>query len=227
MRSGYLHPEPSGPHSYASRDDTGRLSVRADLQNIPIARPKRPHPNAFIPNPEQADLGRLQPIELACSPRPDIPQLRQPCRRHRIHAMTARRCSRGPSTACRRRRRRPSDQFRSSTASRLRLAISSRSAREAGAPSSATSSASRHPDYMDGPRLCPGQRLCRDDLRPPRALPGNYVREPIGPRLQRARGHQRAHPGFGRRHYPPRHGAHGRRTRRRRAEAHADAASGS
>ncbi len=41
------------------------------------------------------------------------------------------------------------------------------------------------------------------------------VVEPVGARLQRARGDQRADPGLRRRHHPPRHGADGRGARRR------------
>ncbi len=38
--------------------------------------------------------------------------------------------------------------------------------------------------------------------------PGDQHQEPVHARLPRARRHQRADPGLGRRHHPPRHGAH-------------------
>ena len=51
-------------------------------------------------------------------------------------------------------------------------------------------------------------RLCRDDLRPPHPLPRDQHQEPVDARLSRARRHQCADPGFGRRHHPPRHDPH-------------------
>jgi DNA polymerase-1 len=65
-------------------------------------------------------------------------------------------------------------------------------------------------------------RLCRDDLRPAHPYPRRQGAEPRSARLRRTPGDQRAAPGFGRRHHPPRHGpapARARRARPRRAIA--------
>jgi DNA polymerase-1 len=72
-------------------------------------------------------------------------------------------------------------------------------------------------DYMEATKASMRAWLCRDDLRPPRALSGDQHQEPEHARLQRARGDQRADPGLGRRHHPPRHGAHGRAAARPRS----------
>ena len=54
------------------------------------------------------------------------------------------------------------------------------------------------------------QRLCDHAVRPQVPLSAHQCVEPFGARVQRARGDQRAAPGLGGRHHPPRHGAHGR-----------------
>jgi DNA polymerase-1 len=72
-----------------------------------------------------------------------------------------------------------------------------------------------------------GQRLRRDDLRAQGALPGHQHEEPLGARLLRARGDQRADPGLGRRHHPPRHDPDAEGSRRGRPRRRPHAASGS
>ncbi len=54
------------------------------------------------------------------------------------------------------------------------------------------------------------ERLRRDRVRPPHPLPRDQHQEPVDARLPGARLDQRADPGLGRRHHPPRHGAHAR-----------------
>ena len=68
-------------------------------------------------------------------------------------------------------------------------------------------------DYMECDQaLCPRAPLRRDALRPARALSRKSApRSPRLPRLPGARRDQRADPGLGRRHHPPRHDPHGRR----------------
>ena len=69
-----------------------------------------------------------------------------------------------------------------------------------------------------------GTRLRGDAVRPAGALSGHPLAQPLGPRLQRARGDQRADPGHRRRHHPPRHDPHGGGAGRRRpVGAHAAA----
>ncbi len=60
-------------------------------------------------------------------------------------------------------------------------------------------------------------RLCRDHLRPPHAHQGRPRDERGRARLWRASGDQRAAPGLGRRHHPPRDGALAARARRARS----------
>ncbi len=70
----------------------------------------------------------------------------------------------------------------------------------------------RHPRlYGRDAQLRPRARLCGDAVRPALPLPRYQREEPVHPRLQRARGDQCPPAGLGRRHHPPRHGAHGRR----------------
>ncbi len=54
------------------------------------------------------------------------------------------------------------------------------------------------------------QRLCANDLRAQMPLPAHHGLKPVRARFQRARVHQRADPGLGRRYHKARHGAHGR-----------------
>ena len=55
------------------------------------------------------------------------------------------------------------------------------------------------------------QRLCDHAVRPQVPLSAHQRLQSFGARLQRARRHQRAAAGYGRRHHPPRDGPHGRR----------------
>ena len=64
-------------------------------------------------------------------------------------------------------------------------------------------------DYMDGTKKARARaRLRGDDLRPAHPLSRNQHQEPVDARLSRARRDQRADPGLGRRHHPPRHDPH-------------------
>ena len=76
----------------------------------------------------------------------------------------------------------------------------------------------RHPRLYGGDQEARARRrFCAHDLRPQVSLPAHQRLEPVGARVQRTRRDQCADPGFGRRHHPPRHGAHGRRRSRGRA----------
>ena len=69
-------------------------------------------------------------------------------------------------------------------------------------------------DYMerDARRVRARTAIVDDHLRPQVPLSrASTSSNPSRARLRRARGDQRADPGLGRRHHPPRHGAHGRR----------------
>ena len=61
---------------------------------------------------------------------------------------------------------------------------------------------------------CARQRLCDHSVRPQVPLSAHQRLQSFGARVQRARRHQRAAAGFGRRHHPPRDGPHGRRSRK-------------
>ena len=66
-------------------------------------------------------------------------------------------------------------------------------------------------DYMDATKkLARAAGLRLDPVRAQVPLSADQRLEPVGTRLQRARRDQHADPGHGRRHHPPRHGAHGR-----------------
>ncbi len=68
----------------------------------------------------------------------------------------------------------------------------------------------RHPRLYGGDQEGRARQRLRDHhLRPQVPLPAHRLVERLGARLQRARGDQRADPGLGRRHHPPRHGPHG------------------
>ena len=67
----------------------------------------------------------------------------------------------------------------------------------------------RHPRlHGRDARVLPRQGLRAHAVRPQVPLPRHQVAEPVDPRLQRARRHQCAPAGLGRRHHPPRHDPH-------------------
>ena len=70
-------------------------------------------------------------------------------------------------------------------------------------------------DYMEATKKAARANGYRHHaLRPQVPLSAHQRLEPVRARLQRARRDQRADPGLGRRHHPPRDDAHGRRARR-------------
>ena len=73
-------------------------------------------------------------------------------------------------------------------------------------------------DYMDETKaFCREHGYVRHAVRPQVPLPGDQGLQSVDPRLQRARGDQRAAARHRRRHHPPRHGAHGGGARRGRS----------
>ena len=75
-------------------------------------------------------------------------------------------------------------------------------------------------DYMEATKKAGARRRLRaHHLRPQVPLPAHQRVEPVRARLQRARRHQRAAAGLGRRHHPPRDGADGRRAGEGQASA--------
>ena len=78
----------------------------------------------------------------------------------------------------------------------------------------------RHPRlHGRDARVLPRQRLCAHAVRPQVPLPRHQGVESVDPLVQRARRDQRAPARLGRRHHPPRHDAHGGRTRQGQARA--------
>ena len=76
----------------------------------------------------------------------------------------------------------------------------------------------RHPRLHGGDQETGARRRLRaHHLRPQVPFPAHQRRQPVRARVQRARGDQRAAAGLGRRHHPPRDGAHGRARSRARS----------
>ena len=221
---GYIHPETGRVHtSYAmAATSTGRLSSNEpNLQNIPIRTAAgRKVRTAFIAEKGNklisADYSQIELRILAHVA--DIPQLKAAfANGDDIHAMTASEMFNVPVEGMPREVRNRAKAINFGIVygiSAFGLANQLSIPREeAGAYIKRYFE--RFPgirDYMESTKaFCREHRLCRDHLRPPRALSGNPRLQPVDPRQQRARGDQRADPGLGRRHHPPRHGAHGRR----------------
>ena len=231
----YINPKTGRVHtSYAlAATTTGRLaSSDPNLQNIPIRTEEgRAHPHRLHRRQgQEADPRRLQPDRAA----PARPHRRHPAaaaglRRRPGHPRDDRvaRCSACRSRACRgRAAARQGDQFRH----RLRhLGLRPRQparhlARARRAPTSRPIS-SVSPASATTWRRCKAEvrasRATSDAVRPQGALSRDQLQEPVRARVRRARRHQRADPGRGRRHHPPRHDPHGAGAARRRGSRRA------
>ena len=155
----------------------------------------------------------------------DIPQLQPGLRRRLdIHAMTASEMFGVPVErhAARRAPPRQGDQFRHHLRHlglRPRQPARHRRASEAGAYIKTLLRAlPRHPRLhgRDEARAAASTATSRRSSAARATIPDIALVEPVAARLRRARRDQRADPGLGRRHHPPRHDPHGRRAGRGR-----------
>ena len=221
---GYIHPETKRVHtSYAlAATTTGRLSSsEPNLQNIPVRTaegPQDPH-RLHRRQGQQAGLGRLQPDRAARA---------RPCRRHSAAEAGLRRRRRHPchdGVGNVRRAGRGHAVAKCAAAPRRSISASSTASRPSASPTSCRSRA-RKPattsrSYFE---RFPGIRDYMEETKA-YARENGYVETIFGRRIhypeirssnpsirafnERAVD-QRADPGLGRRHHPPRHDAHGR-----------------
>ena len=215
------------------------LRARRDDDRAPVVVRAQPaeHPGAHRGGPQdpprlrraggpQADLGRLQPDRIA------------PARPYRRHP--------GAEEGLRRRARHPRDDRlgnvrradqghagrRCAGAPRRSISASSTASRRSASPTSSASRARRRaPTSANISSASPASATIWRRPRRRRAPTATYAPffgrkchypahqrvEPFGARVQRARRDQRAAPGLGGRHHPPRDDAHGRGARAREA----------
>ena len=218
---GYIHPDTRRVHtSYAlAATTTGRLSSsEPNLQNIPVRTAEgRKISTAFIADKGNklisADYSQIELRVLAHVA--EIPQLRQAFADGvDIHAMTASEMFSVPVEGM------PSEVRRRAKAINFGIIYGISAFGLANQLSIPREEASdyikryfeRFPgirDYIEETQgVRPPERLCRDDLRPARALSRDPLVQPVDPRLQRTRLDQCAPAGHGRRHHPPRHDPH-------------------
>jgi DNA polymerase-1 len=226
---GYIIPRPKRVHtSYAfAAHDRPAVLVRAEPAEHPDPHRGAQDPHGLYrragPQAVSADYSQIELRVLAHIA--DIPQLKQAFADGiDIHAMTASRDVRraGRRHAVRSAPARQGDQFRH----HLRhLGLRPRQpARHPRARPATTSR--RYFERFPGIRTTwtstkafARRRLCRDDLRPPmRISPIQFLEPEVRAFVERA-GDQRADPGLGRRHHPPRHDPHGSRRCRKRARS--------
>jgi DNA polymerase-1 len=219
---GYVNPRPSActRPTLAATHDRPAVLVEPNLQNIPVRTEEgRKIRTAFVADPGNklisADYSQIELRVLAHVA--DIPQLKAGLRRRHRHprddgVRNVRRAGRRHAVEVRRRAKAINFGIIYGI-SAFGLANQLGIEREE-AGDYIKKYFERFPgikDYMDAHQgqVRPREGLCRDDLRPPHPLSGDQVVQPVGARLQRARLDQRADPGLGRRHHPPRHDPHG------------------
>ena len=217
----YIHPETGRVHTnYAlAATSTGRLSsTEPNLQNIPIRSEEgRRIRTAFIaPSGSKLISADYSQIELRVLAHvADIPQLRRAFAEGLdIHAMTAGEMFNLPVEGMdpHVRRRAKAINFG------IIYGISAFGlANQLGIPREEAGEYirtyfKRFPgirDYMEGTKkFCRETGLRRNRVRPALPFPDDRRVQSIRTGLPGAGGDQRADPGFGRRHHPPRHGAH-------------------
>ena len=199
---------------------TGRLSsTEPNLQNIPVRNEAgRKIRTAFVAAPGHvlmsADYSQIELRLLAHIA--DIPQLKEAfAAGHDIHAMTASEMFSVPLEAMTPdiRRRAKAINLRHHLRHlgfRARQPARHRPRRGGRLHQDLFRALPRHPRLHGRDKgLLPHQGLCRDPVRSALPLPAHHRLQPVRARLQRARGNQRAYPGHGGRHHPPRDDPHG------------------